>query len=70
MMMAPLVTAGVSHDVAEELHMPLGPQTLEDMKEPMPSRPATLKDPGTRDNRVGSGQRYAFLQVSVGAKYA
>ena len=36
--MAPLVTAGVSDDVA---------QALEDVQEPMPSRPATLKDPVT-----------------------
>ena len=29
--------------------MPIGPHALEDVEEPMPSRPATLKDPGTPD---------------------
>ena len=44
---APFVTAGVSDDVAPELQMPIGPQMLDDVEEPMPPRPATLKDPGT-----------------------
>ena len=47
-LMSLLVTAGVS-DVAQELQMPIGPQALEDVEEPMPSRLATLKDPGTSD---------------------
>ena len=52
MLMAPLVTAGVSDDVAQELQMPIGPHALEDVEEPMPSRPATLKDPGTPNQIV------------------
>ena len=51
-LMAPLVTAGVSDGVAQELHMPTGPQALEDTKVPMPSRLATLEDPGTPDQIV------------------
>ena len=42
MLMAPLVTTGVSDDVAQELQMPISPQALDDVEEPMPSRPATL----------------------------
>ena len=30
--------------------MPMGPQMLEDVEEPMPARPATLRDPGTPDS--------------------
>ena len=45
-MVAPL-TAGVSDDVAQEIQMPAGPQMLEDVEEPMPAHPATLRDPGT-----------------------
>ena len=57
MLMAPLVTAGVSDDVAQELQMPMGQQTLEDAEEPMPSRRATLEDPGhSWSNRAGSAQ--------------
>ena len=52
MLMAILVRAGVSDDVAQELQMPIGPQALEDVEEPMPSRPATLKDPGTPEQIV------------------
>ena len=52
MMVAPLSTAGVSDEVAQELQMPIGPQMLEDVEEPMPARPATLKDPGTPDQIV------------------
>ena len=52
MLMAPLVTAGVSDDVASELQMPIGPQTLDDVEEPMPARPATLRGPGTPDRIV------------------
>ena len=50
--MAPLVTAGLSDDVAQELQMPIGPQTLDDVEGPMPSRPATLKDFGTLNQIV------------------
>ena len=49
MLVAPLSTAGVSDEVAQELQMPMGPQMLEDVEEPMPARPATLRDPGTPD---------------------
>ena len=51
-MVAPLTTAGVSGGVAQELQMPLGPQMLEDVEEPMPARPAPLRDPGTPDQIV------------------
>ena len=50
--MAPLVTAGVSDDVTKELQVPIGPKGLEDVEELMPSRPATLKDPGAPDQIV------------------
>ena len=50
-----LQTAGVSAGVAQELQMPMGPQILEDVEEPMPARPATLRDPGTpRSDRHGT----------------
>ena len=52
MMVAPLSTAGVSDEVAQELQMPMGPQMLEDVDEPMPARPTTLRDPGTPDQIV------------------
>ena len=32
--------------------MPIGPQVLDDVEEPTPARPATLKDPGTPDQIV------------------
>ena len=47
--MTPLVTAGASDDVAQELRMPIGPQALEDVEESMPSRPVTFEGPGTPD---------------------
>ena len=49
MLMAPLVTAGVSDDVAQESQMPMGPQAVEDVVDPIPPRPATLKDPSVLD---------------------
>ena len=49
-MVAPLTTARVSHEVAQEIQMPVGPQMLEDIEEPMPA--ATLRDPGTPDQIV------------------
>ena len=52
MLMAPLVTTGVTDDVAQEVEVPIGPQTLLIAEEPKPSRPATLKDPGTPDQIV------------------
>ena len=45
MLMALLVTTGVSDDVAQESLMPVGLQALEGPAEPMPCRPATLEDP-------------------------
>ena len=51
-MVAPLTTAGVSDEVAQEIQMPVGPQMLEDVEEPIPARPATLRDPGTPDQIV------------------
>ena len=51
-MIAPFLTAAVSDEVAQELQMPMGPQMLEDVEEPIPSRPATLKDPATPDRIV------------------
>ena len=32
--------------------MPMGPHMLDNVAEPMPARPATLKDPGTPDQMV------------------
>ena len=52
MLVAHLLTAGVSDEVAQELQMPIGSQMLDDVEEPMPARPATLKDPGTPGQTV------------------
>ena len=52
MLVALLSTAGVSDEVVEELEMPIGPQLLDDVEEPMLVRPATLKDLGTPDQIV------------------
>ena len=41
-MVAPLTTAGVSDEVAQEIQMPVGQQMVEDVEEQMPARPATL----------------------------
>ena len=38
-LVAPLSTAGVSDEVGQELQMPMGPQMLEDVEEPMPATP-------------------------------
>ena len=38
MLVAPLSTAGVSDEVAQELQMPMAPQMLEDVVEPMLAR--------------------------------
>ena len=46
-LVAPLSTASVSDEVAQELQMPMGPQVLEDVEEPMLACFATLTDPGT-----------------------
>ena len=55
MVVAPLSTPGMSHEVAQELQMPMGPQILEDVEEPMLARPPTLRDPGTPD-QIGMEQ--------------
>ena len=52
MLVARLSTAGVSGGVAQESQMPMGPQMLEDIEEPMLARPATLRDLGTPDQIV------------------
>ena len=52
MLVAPMLTAGVSNEVAQELQMPMCPQMLEDVEEPILARPATLRDPGTPDQLV------------------
>ena len=51
-MVAPLTTAGVSDEVAQETQTPVGPQMLEDVEERTPARPATLRDPSTPDQIV------------------
>ena len=67
---APLSTAGVSDEVAQEFQES---QKLEDVEEPMPARPATLKDPGTPDqlvmeqhSRVNSQDLRNFPSDSIG----
>ena len=52
MLVAPLPTAGVSDEVAQELQMPIGPQMLHDVEELMLVRLATRKDLGTPDRIV------------------
>ena len=52
MLAAPLSTAGVSDEVAQELPVPMGPQMVEDVEESMPARLATLRKPGTPDQIV------------------
>ena len=47
--MARLVTAGVTDDVAR---MPSAPQELDNVEEPMQSRPAAHKDPSSPDHIV------------------
>ena len=47
-----LVAVGVTDEVAQELQMPIGPQMLDDVEEPMPARPATLRDSGPPDQIV------------------
>ena len=51
-MVAPVTTAGVSDEVAQEIQIPVGKQMLEDVEEPMLARLATLRDPGTPDQIV------------------
>ena len=65
-LMAPLVTAGVGTDVAQKLQMPTGRQALEDVEEPMPSRPVTCKDPGTPDQIVLEQRRLTHFPSHPG----
>ena len=44
MLVAPLTTAGVSDKVAQEIQMPVGPQMLEDVEEPMLAIVSNLED--------------------------
>ena len=69
MLVAPLLTAGVSDEVAQELQMPIGPQMLEDVEEPMPARPATLKDPGTPEQIVFGTAQSDTLSESALVQY-
>ena len=69
MLMASLVAAGVSDDVAQESQVPIGPHMLDDLGEPMPARPATLKDPGALDQLV-LDQHSLASRVSHGARCA
>ena len=69
-MVAPLSTAGVSDEVAQELQMPMGPRMLEDVDEPMPARPTTLRDPGTPDQIVMEQHSLTHFRVSPGARCA
>ena len=69
-MVAPLTTAGVSDEVAQELQMPMGPQMLEDVEEPMPARPATLRDPGTPDQIVMEQHNLTHFPSQPGARCA
>ena len=57
-MVAPLSTAGVSDEVAQELQMPMSPQMLEDVEESDALLVLQqLGDPGTPDqNRDGTAQ--------------
>ena len=63
MMLAPLSTAGVSDEVAQELQMPMGPQMLEDVEEPMLARYATLRD--SRSNRDGTAQTDTLSELAL-----
>ena len=67
--MAPLLTAGVSDEVAQGLQMPIVPQMLVYVEERMLPRFATLKDPGTPDQIVLEQHSDTF-RVSPGASCA
>ena len=67
-MVAPLTTAGVSGEVSQEIQMPVVPQMLEDVEEPMPARPATLRDPGTPDQIVMEQHTLAHFRVNLGVR--
>ena len=70
MLVAPLSTAVVSDEVAQELQMPMGPQMLEDVEEKMPARPATLEDPSTPDQIVMEQHSLTLSPVNLGARCA
>ena len=42
--------------------MPMHPQMLDDVEEPMPARPTTLRDPGTPDQIVMEQHSLAHFQ--------
>ena len=68
MLIADFVTAGVIDDVAQKVQMPIGPQTLDDVEESMPARPATLKDPVTPDQIELDQQSVTHSRVSHDAR--
>ena len=66
MLVAPLLTAGVSEEVAQKSQMPISPQILDDVEEPMPARPATLKDSRhSRSNRDGTAQSETLSESAL-----
>ena len=66
MLVAPLLTAGVSEEVAQKSQMPISPQILDDVEEPMPARPATLKDlRHSRSNRDGTAQSETLSESAL-----
>ena len=49
--------------------MPVGPQILDDVEEPMLARPATLRDPGTPDQIVMEQHNLTHtVRVNPGAR--
>ena len=60
--------AGVSDDVAQELQMPIGPHSLDDVEEPMSARPATLKDRSTPDQIVLDHQSLMHVPIQPWCK--
>ena len=65
MLIAPLSTAGVSDEVAPELQMPMGPQMLDDVEEPMLARPATQRSGHSRSNRDGTAQSETLSESAL-----
>ena len=57
MLVAPLLTAGVGGEVAQELQMPIGPQMLEDIGEAGACSSCNTQRSGhSRSNRDGTAQ--------------
>ena len=66
MLMAPLVTAGVSDEVAQEFQTPIGPHALEDVEEPTPDHPCNIqRSRQSCSNRAGSAQSDTFSGSAV-----